>query len=442
MSDIAGQKRAEEAPAQTTARFHGIISSAMDAIISVDSHQRIVLFNPAAEKMFGVPAGEALGESINRFIPERFRGAHTHHVENFGLTGVSMRRMGALGTIVGLRASGEEFPIEASISQVEIGGERLFTVILRDITERKRAEEALRQSEQRLQAANRELTDFATVVSHDLKTPLRGVATLAKWLQSDYADKLDAEGRESLAEMVDRIRRMDRMIEGILHYSRLGRTEENPEPVPLGELVAEVVQDLAPAADVRVRVAPHLPLVYGEPVRLRQVFQNLIGNAIKHGNKAEIDVCVDCTDSGPFWQFSVVDNGRGIEERHFERIFKIFQTLAPKDTTDSTGVGLALVKRIVECAGGRVWVESRRGEGSTFHFTWPKGPQTAFSSDSTEAAGTNPSALQPTGCEQTGTVSERGDQSPGNPHSGEVLVPVCSCPLRASGSESLTAGRP
>jgi len=148
--DITERKQVEELLARSRDRFNGIISAAMDAIITTDSQQRIVLFNPAAEKMFGVSAGETVGESINRFIPARFREGHVSHVEHFAKTGVTSRRMGGLSAISGLRANGEEFPIEASISQVEVHGERLFTVILRDITERRRVEEALRQSEQRL----------------------------------------------------------------------------------------------------------------------------------------------------------------------------------------------------------------------------------------------------------------------------------------------------
>jgi PAS domain S-box-containing protein len=142
-------RETEAALARTTARLEGIIASAMDAIISVDERQRIVVFNKAAEVMFGVGAGEALGENLSRFIPERVRAGHARHVKEFGRTGVCTRRMGALGAISGLRADGEEFPIEASISQVDCGGEKLFTVILRDITERKRAEDDLRESEQR-----------------------------------------------------------------------------------------------------------------------------------------------------------------------------------------------------------------------------------------------------------------------------------------------------
>ncbi len=380
-------RESEERLARTSARLSGIISSAMDAIVSIDRQQRIVLFNPAAEKMFGVSAKEVEGQSISRLIPDRFRTAHARHVADFSRTGVTTRRMGALGAISGLRANGEEFPIEASISQVEVGSEKLFTVILRDITERKRAEETLRQSEERLAAANRELTDFATIVSHDLKAPLRGVATLAKWLQSDYADQLDAEGRENLAEIVKRVGRMARMIDGILDYSRLGRVRENTEPVALTDLVADVVQDLTPPPRVHIYIAPGLPTVEGAPVRLRQLFQNLISNAIKYGDKPETQIRVEWAAVGPFWQFGVADNGPGIEVRHFERIFKLFQTLAPKDETDSTGVGLALVKRIVERAGGRIWVESRAGEGSTFYFTWPKAQPVSRAGDAPKAVG-------------------------------------------------------
>lgn len=261
---------------------------------------------------------------------------------------------------------------EEGVQAVRSKEDRMEAEVVLRARELQQLNERLRASEQQLQAANQELNDFATIVSHDLKAPLRGVSTLAKWLHSDYADKLDEEGCQNLNDMLNRVARMDRMIDGILHYSRLGRTEEKPEPVALAELVPAVVQDLAPPPNARVHIAPGLPLIYGEPVRLRQLFQNLIGNALKYSDKPQAEIHLTCADNGSTWQFNIADNGPGIEERHFERIFKIFQTLAPKDKTDSTGVGLALVKRIVERAGGRIWLDSRMGLGTTFHFTWPK----------------------------------------------------------------------
>lgn len=260
---------------------------------------------------------------------------------------------------------GADLSTTASIRHMEAG------VVLR-AQELQNINDALRESERRLQAVNRELDDFATVVSHDLKAPLRAVATLAKWIESDYADRLDSEGRENLAEMIKRVVRMDRMIDDILLYSRIGRTQDKSDPVMLAELVPAVVQDLRPPSNTRVFILPGMPTVYGESVLLREVFQNLIGNAIKYGNKDEMEIRVGFADREPFWEFTVADNGPGIEERHFERIFKMFQTLVPRDKTNSTGVGLALVRRIVERAHGYVWLESRPGEGSTFHFTWPK----------------------------------------------------------------------
>jgi len=232
--------------------------------------------------------------------------------------------------------------------------------------------EQLRQVQKKLQAANRELKDFASIVSHDLKSPLRAVATLASWIQTDYADKVDEEGRENLAEMRKRLARMDRMIDGILDYSRVGRIDENYEPVPLQETLAEVIRDLNPPRDAEINIDSGLPVISGNPVRVRQLFQNLIGNALKHGRRTGLEIRVSCVDLGTVWRFGVTDHGPGIEERHVERIFKMFQTLAPKDKTDSTGIGLAIAKRIVEQAGGRIWVESQPGHGSTFHFTWPK----------------------------------------------------------------------
>lgn len=235
--------------------------------------------------------------------------------------------------------------------------------------------ERLRKTQKQLEDVNRELTDFATIVSHDLKSPLRAVAMLAQWIQIDYAGRLDEVGRESLVEMGKRVMQMDQMINDILEYSRVGREQERPEAVALATLVEGVVRDLAPPSAVRVVIVPGLPAVEGLLVRLRQVFQNLIGNAIKYRDKPQTEIRVDWMDRGGEWEFLVADNGPGIEARHFERIFGMFQTLAPKDRTNSTGVGLALVKRIVERQGGRVWVTSELGQGATFHFTWPKARQ-------------------------------------------------------------------
>jgi signal transduction histidine kinase len=270
------------------------------------------------------------------------------------------------------RRDGTTFPVELAVSEFTLGDRRMFTGMVRDISARKRAEARQAQLMQELEAANDELKNFAYVVSHDLKAPLRGIGSLADWLVSDYTDKLDDQGREYLALLKNRVSRMDALIDGVLEYSRVGRIREHRVPVDLAALIDQVIQLLAPAPEVTVRVDGQLPTVVAERTRMLQLFQNLIGNAIKHLDKPEGEIRVTCADGGDRWTVSVADNGPGIEPRHHERIFMLFQTLTPRDRKESTGVGLALAKKIVEMYGGRIWVDSTPGRGSTFHFTLPK----------------------------------------------------------------------
>jgi light-regulated signal transduction histidine kinase (bacteriophytochrome) len=221
---------------------------------------------------------------------------------------------------------------------------------------------------------SQEMKEFAYLVSHDLKAPLRAIKTLVDWISTDYSDKLDAEGREQLTLLVGRVDRMHRLLDGVLEYSRVGRIREPLAPVNLNEVVPELIEVMNPPGAILVTVESELPVIEAEPSRIRQVFEHLIGNAIRFMDKPQGFVRVRCAEEGGSWLFGVSDNGCGIREEHFERIFKIFQTLASKDQSESTGMGLTLVKKIVELHGGRVWVESQVGEGSTFWFTWPKVP--------------------------------------------------------------------
>jgi signal transduction histidine kinase len=221
--------------------------------------------------------------------------------------------------------------------------------------------------------ANRELTEFAYIVSHDLKAPLRGIASLATRLEDDQGERLDDGGREHLRLMKSRVTRLSAMIEGILSYSRAGRSMDARAQVDLAQVVPEVIELLAPPAHIAVSVDSPMPRVHMDPTKARQLFQNLLSNAIKYMDKPQGEVRVTCTEDEDAWRFAVADNGPGIEARYFERIFQLFETLAPRDRVEGTGVGLALVKKIVELEGGRIWVESVPGAGATFRFTLPKG---------------------------------------------------------------------
>lgn len=241
-----------------------------------------------------------------------------------------------------------------------------------EISERERAEERQIELNRELETINKELNDFAYIVSHDLKEPLRAISSLSSWIATDYAGKLDEPGKEQIDLLLKRVERMYDLIEGILQYSRAGRIREEKVEVNLNDLVREVLEMLPGKKNIGVIIENALPTIEFEKTRVEQVFQNLLSNAVKFMDKPTGEIRIACVDDNGYYRFSVKDSGPGIEERYFERIFQMFQTLSPRDELESTGIGLALVKKIVEMYGGRVWVESRVGYGSTFHFTLPK----------------------------------------------------------------------
>ncbi|MGR3311384.1 MAG: ATP-binding protein [Candidatus Brocadiales bacterium] len=223
-----------------------------------------------------------------------------------------------------------------------------------------------------LERSNQELKDFAYIVSHDLKAPLRAISSLGNWISTDYADKFDEDGKEQMNLLLGRAKRMNSLIDGILQYSRVGRAKETRVDVDLNELVTEVVDMIAPPKNIEINIQNNLPAIVCEKTRIEQVFQNLISNAVKYMDKPKGEIKISCVENKRNWKFSVADNGPGIGEKYFEKIFIIFQTLSPRDEVESTGVGLTVVKKIIETYGGKIWVESKVGHGSTFFFTLPR----------------------------------------------------------------------
>jgi signal transduction histidine kinase len=261
-----------------------------------------------------------------------------------------------------------------------IGGAVISHVNITQRTEheeaiRRHAEEMTRLAEE-LKRSNDELDQFAYVTSHDLKAPLRGIANLSRWIEEDMGERFTPEAHQQMNLLRGRVHRMEALIDGLLAYSRIGRAATKTEPVDVRRLLREVVDLIAPPSGFVVEVGQNMPMLRGSRLALQQVFMNLIGNAIKHHGGPSGHIAVTVVDAGQgFYEFRVSDDGQGIDPKYHERIFAIFQTLEARDKVEGTGIGLALVKKTVERAGGRVRVESAGpGRGATFAFTWPKVP--------------------------------------------------------------------
>lgn len=263
-----------------------------------------------------------------------------------------------------------------NMSYIQNVGEdfQFIIAMIEDITQQKENEGKQLQLVSRLEETNKELDNFAYIVSHDLKAPLRGIGSLANWLVTDYKDKLDEEGVEMINLMENRVERLKNFIDGILQYSRVTRSKENYVDIDLNKLVNEVIDLISSPQSIHIKIEKVLPVIKGEKIYIEQIFQNLISNSIKFMDKPEGHISIDFEDKGGCWEFSVADNGCGIEGKYFNKIFMIFQTLQPRDKFESTGVGLSIVKKIIETNGGNIWLNSEIGKGTTFYFTIPKNP--------------------------------------------------------------------
>jgi signal transduction histidine kinase len=245
--------------------------------------------------------------------------------------------------------------------------------------ERKKAEEVLEKLNtylksivRELRRANKELQEFAYITAHDLKTPLRGIGTLAEWLSTDYADKFDEQGQKQVKMLTERAKRADKLVDSILQYSSIGQLKEEQEQLDLNMVLHDIICEIEPSENINITVESKLPVLMCKKTHIGQVFHNLLSNAVKHMDKEKGQIKVGCTEKKGFWKFSVADNGPGIDKKYFKKIFKIFQTLVLSDETESTGIGLSIAKKIVNMNAGRIWVESEVGKGSTFFFTLPK----------------------------------------------------------------------
>jgi len=363
-------RSARESQAQTRA----IVDAAVDAIITIDERGTVESFNPAAERIFGFAADEVISQNVKMLMPAPYQDEHDGYISDHLRTGESTI-IGVGREVVGMRKDGTTFPMDLAVSEVNLTDRRMFTGIVRDISDRKQAESALAQQAEELAQSNAELQDFTYVVSHDLKEPLRGIEAFSTFLEEDHGDKLGDEGKRYVTVVRQNALRMKKLIDDLLELSRIGHLEPNFEPVDVTAVIAEVRDNLSFAVNEKVvdlQVQPELPTVTCNRVRFKEVLHNLVSNAVKFGAEAEAVVKIGYVASNGDHVFSVRDYGIGIDEAYRDKIFQIFQRLNRREDYEGTGAGLTICRKIVEAHGGEIWVDSEPGEGSTFSFTIPQ----------------------------------------------------------------------
>ena len=378
-------KRATEQNERIRQRFDALMDNSPDAVITIDARGLIRQFNPAAERLFGHAEADVVGKNVKMLMPEPYYSAHDGYLKRHVDTG-QKHIIGTIREVNGKWADGTLFPLDISISELPTEDEKEFVGVLRDLSVRKRQEGNLRETLGQLAAyaadlerSNQELDDFAYIASHDLKEPLRGIHNHSRFLLEDHEERLDQDGKRRLDRLVHLSQRMEKLVNDLLYFSRIGRLELAIRPTDIAATLREIVSTLEQFLEehhAKVIFPSDIPEVTCDSVRVSEVFRNLIVNAVRYNDSAEKVVNIGylpsrADEAGTMRTHVhfVQDNGKGIASEFYEDIFKMFKRLERANDDDGTGAGLTFVRKIVQRHGGHIWLESEPGKGTTFFFT-------------------------------------------------------------------------
>ncbi|MEZ5172052.1 MAG: ATP-binding protein [Bacteroidia bacterium] len=376
IAKVTESKEALERKNEELKKLSLVASKADNSVVITDAENRIEWVNDGFTRLTGFHISEVEGRRMVDLLsgPE-----NDEQVLELIRNSVSQKHSFS-GEVKRQHKDGRSIWLQETITPIadDRGEITQFVHVESDITERKEAEEKMQAYYTYLEKANKELDKFAYVVSHDLKAPLRAISNLTTWIEEDMGDKMSEDSRQHFNMVKGRVVRMEALINGILDYSRADRVKAPNAPVDVDALVHEVIELLVQDDKIKISIPDKMPVLKTEKLKLQQVFSNLVSNAIKHNDKPDAEIKITCEEEKEFYKFCVEDNGPGIDERYHEKIFVIFQTLQARDTFESTGVGLAIVKKIVDEIGGSIWIESEVGKFTRFVFRWPKESSESF----------------------------------------------------------------
>jgi len=364
--DITAQKKSREILERREEKYRRIISNINLGLLEVDLNETILMVNQSFCDISGYEEHELIGKNAKKL----FITSSTEKLLNDKIKLRENKISDAYELMVKNKQGEQKYWLVSGAPLFNDAGEQIGSIgIHLDITDRKVQERKMAELLETLQSVNNELNDFAYIVSHDLKAPLRAIGSLATWLEADYSDKLDEEGKTTLSLMVQRTQRMHNLIDGILNYSKVGRDQSKITTVKTHELVLKIADMLSIPENIQLILEGQLPDVQYEEIKLQQVFQNLMSNAVKFMDKPKGEIRISFIEHQHNIEFSVKDNGPGIDKVYHKKVFQIFQTLQARDEFESTGVGLSIVKKIIEGYGGKISIDSEVGNGTTFTFT-------------------------------------------------------------------------